>query len=83
MVIIGAGTTGFQDKWVFDTAAERYVLDEEVARKMRDTNPEAFKNIVKRMLEATGRGFWRPSDDLLEKLQDLFDDLDDEMEKSI
>jgi magnesium chelatase subunit H len=44
-----AGTTGFQDQWVFDGVAETYVLDAEVAKQLREQNPEAFRNIVKRM----------------------------------
>lgn len=75
-----AGTAGFQDKWVFDGAAERYVLDEEVARQMREQNPEAFRNIVKRMMEASGRGFWRPDKKVLDRIREVFDDIDDEME---
>jgi magnesium chelatase subunit H len=75
-----AGTTGFQDQWVFDGAADRYVLDEDVVAQMKDQNPEAFRNIVKRMMEATGRGFWSPDQKVLSKIQELYDDIDDEME---
>jgi len=35
-------------------------------RKMRDANPEAFRNIVGRMLEAHGRSFWQPDDEVRE-----------------
>lgn len=44
-----AATSGFQEDWVFDGVAERYVLDEEVAKQLKQQNPEAFRNIVKRM----------------------------------
>jgi cobalamin biosynthesis Mg chelatase CobN len=36
---------------VFDGAADRYALDSEMADKLRKSNPEAFRNILKRMLE--------------------------------
>ena len=65
---------------VFDGAAERYVLDEKMAEKLKNNNPEAFRNILKRMLEAKGRGFWTPSDDVIMKLQELFDEVEDEIE---
>jgi magnesium chelatase subunit H len=42
---------------VYDQAAETYALDAEMAEKLRQANPEAFRNIVGRMLEASGRGF--------------------------
>ncbi|CAM9969609.1 unnamed protein product, partial [Discosporangium mesarthrocarpum] len=59
-----SGTSGFAEEWVYDGAAETYALDEEMAAKLRKANPEAFQNILKRMLEANGRGFWDPDDDV-------------------
>ena len=65
---------------VFDGAADRYILDENMAEKLKLNNPEAFRNIIKRMLEAKGRGFWEPSDDVITKLQELFEEVEDEIE---
>ncbi|CAM9168634.1 unnamed protein product [Chrysoparadoxa australica] len=75
-----SGTADFQDEWVYDGAAQRYALDEEMAAKLRKSNPEAFQNILKRMLEAHGRGFWSPSDDVLEKIRDQYGDIEDQIE---
>jgi magnesium chelatase subunit H len=75
-----AATTDFSEKWVWDGAAENYILDEEMAARLRKANPEAFRNMVKRMLEANGRGFWQPSDEVIMQLQDVFDDVEDEIE---
>ena len=75
-----AATTDFAEQWVFDGAADRYVLDEKMADRLRDQNPEAFRNILKRMLEAKGRNFWTPSDDVLARLQELFEEVEDEIE---
>ncbi|MEO1134919.1 MAG: cobaltochelatase subunit CobN, partial [Cyanobacteria bacterium J06639_1] len=58
-----AGTANFQENWVYDRAAETYALDREMADTLRRANPEAFRNIVSRMLEANGRGFWQPNED--------------------
>lgn len=52
----------------------------QMAARLREKNPEAFRNMIKRMLEATGRGFWSPSKEVLSRLQDLFDDVEDEIE---
>ena len=75
-----AGTTNFTDNWVYDQATETYALDENMAKKLRQANPEAFKNIVGRMLEAHGRGFWHPQPDVLERLQQLYELIDEELE---
>ena len=58
----------------------RFALDESMANQLRDLNPEAFRNILKRLLEANGRGFWSPNDSVLAKLQELYDDVEDEIE---
>jgi magnesium chelatase subunit H len=74
------GTTNFQEDWVYDQAAATYALDAEMAQKLRDANPEAFRNIVGRMLEANTRGFWTPADDTLDQLRHLYDVADAELE---
>ena len=57
--MIGWAATSHVDNFVFNQAAERYALDEEVAEKLRTSNPEAFKNVIRRLLEAAGRGMVR------------------------
>jgi magnesium chelatase subunit H len=74
------GTADFTDEWVYEQAADTYALDPGMANKLRDANPEAFRNIVGRMLEATGRGFWQPDEDKLEKLRELYKLMDEEIE---
>ena len=79
--MIGWAATSEVDNFVFDQAAERYALDEKVAAKLQKSNPEAFKNVVRRLLEAAGRGMWDAEDDTLDKLKDLYADADDLIEQ--
>lgn len=74
------GTTDFKDNWVYDQAAKTYALDSEMAEKLRKANPEAFRNIVGRMIEANGRGFWDAEEETLEKLRNLYDLTEEELE---
>ncbi|MEG3437576.1 magnesium chelatase subunit H [Pannus brasiliensis CCIBt3594] len=74
------GTARFNDDWVYDEAAETYAFDPEMAAKLRKANPEAFRNIVGRMLEAHGRGFWNADEEKLQKLQELYQLTDEEIE---
>jgi len=74
------GTADFTDSWVYDQAADTYALDAEMAKKLREANPEAFRNVVGRMLEAHGRGFWQPSEEKLQKLRELYELTDEELE---
>ncbi|NER80021.1 MAG: magnesium chelatase subunit H [Leptolyngbya sp. SIO1D8] len=75
-----AGTTHFKDAWVYDQAAETYAFDSTMAERLRQANPEAFRNIVGRMLEAHGRGYWAPEEEVIQKLQALYDQADEVLE---
>jgi magnesium chelatase subunit H len=74
------GTADFTDDWVYDQAADTYALDAEMAEKLRQANPEAFRNIISRMLEAHGRGFWQADEDKLNKLRQLYELTDEQLE---
>lgn len=74
------GTADFSDDWVYEQAADTYALDAQMAEKLRQANPEAFRNIVGRMLEANGRGFWQPEADKLEQLRQLYELTDEALE---
>ncbi|MEJ1931805.1 cobaltochelatase subunit CobN, partial [Nostoc sp. NIES-2111] len=74
------GTADFTDDWVYDQAADTYALDAEMAEKLRQANPEAFRNIISRMLEAHGRGFWQADEDKLTKLRQLYELTDEQLE---
>lgn len=74
------GTVDFKDEWVYDQAAATYAFDETMAQKLRDANPEAFRNIVGRMIEAHGRGFWESSEEKIQQLNELYEQTDDVLE---
>jgi magnesium chelatase subunit H len=74
------GTTQFQDGWVYDQTAQTYALDPSMAQTLQKNNPEAFRNIVSRMLEANGRGFWHPDGEILQKLRSLYDSIEAQLE---
>ncbi|MCU0568072.1 MAG: cobaltochelatase subunit CobN, partial [Oculatellaceae cyanobacterium Prado106] len=74
------GTANFQESWVYNQAADTYALDAEMAAKLQATNPEAFRNIIGRLLEAHGRGFWHPDPEKLTQLQQLYELTDEALE---
>jgi magnesium chelatase subunit H len=75
------GVSGFGDSFVYEQAADQYALNEDIARRIREYNPEAFRNIVGRLLEAAGRGIWRNADEeRLAKLRALYEDIDAQLE---
>jgi magnesium chelatase subunit H len=68
------------DDWVYKEAAQTYAFDPAMREKLMKLNPKAFKNIVGRMLEASGRGMWSADPDMIEKLQEIYSDLEDRLE---
>ncbi len=79
--MVGWAATAEVDNFVFDQAAERYALDEDIASQLQKSNPEAFKNVVRRLLEAEGRGMWSTDESTLDKLRAKYMDADDMIEQ--
>lgn len=79
--LVGWGATSdFTEDWVYDGAYETYVDDDAMREKLRKANPQAFQNVVKRMLEAAGRGMWNADEATLEKLKQEYMEMDDVLE---
>jgi magnesium chelatase subunit H len=51
-----------------------------MAAKLRASNPQAYANVLRRCLEAAGRGIWRPDEGVLQQLRQRFAEMDDELE---
>lgn len=80
--MLGWGATvNFSEDWTWSQACDTYVLDQEMADTLRKNNPQAFRNTLARMLEASGRGMWDADDSTLAKLQQMYSDMDEELEK--
>lgn len=64
-----AATLGSIEKWMWDKTAENTVLEKERAEKIKNANPWAFCKIIKRLLEAAKRGYWKADEEILTKLE--------------
>ncbi|KAG1670953.1 hypothetical protein FOA52_011388 [Chlamydomonas sp. UWO 241] len=79
--MVGWGaTTGFAEDWAWQQSADTYALDPVMAAKLRKANPQAYTNVLKRMLEAAGRGMWDAKPEVVAKLRQLFEEMDEELE---
>ena len=83
--LVGWGATAnFVDDWAFDGAYERYVGDTAMAERLTASNPEAMRNMARRLLEAHGRGMWETaSEEKLERLKQLYADAEDVVELGV
>merc|ERR1712127_701764 len=48
--------------------------------RLLDTNPNAFRDMVTTFLEANGRGYWETSEENIERLQELYAEVEDRIE---
>ena len=70
------------DDWMYEALAARYVLDEEVAGFMRESNPWALRAVCERLMEAADRRLWeRPQDATLDRLRDAYLQLEGDLEE--
>src|SRR5437764_8827774 len=75
-----SATADAVDDWVYTEVARTYVLDPEMLERLRRLNPHSARPLVARLLEAEGRGFWEAEAEVIEKLRDIFSDLEDRLE---
>lgn len=75
-----SATTGAVEGWVYDQMAATFVLDETMRDRLARANPRAARNAVARLLESHGRGLWQADDEMIERLQTIYADLEDRLE---
>ena len=57
---------------MWDQIAEKIALNEEVSKTIVRENPWALQKMVKRLLEANKRGYWKAQRDILKKLEEKY-----------
>jgi magnesium chelatase subunit H len=75
-----SATTDSVEGWVYDEVARTFVLDGEMLERLRRLNPHSARSLVARLLEAEGRGFWEAEASVVEKLREVFSELEDQLE---
>jgi cobaltochelatase CobN len=65
-------TAGAVDDAVFDDVTRTFLMDEKNREFFEENNPWALEEIGRRLLEAAQRGIWNPSDDVRERLNELY-----------
>lgn len=75
-----SATAGEVDNFIYEEASETFIKDEAMRKRLLETNPNAFRDMVTTFLEANGRGYWDTSDETLELLQELYQEVEDRIE---
>ncbi len=73
-------TAGVLPDWQYEQIAQKYVLDPRMQDFLRNSNPWALQDMLRRLLEAIARGLWQADDALKQRLQDELSKLSGDME---
>ncbi|MGQ9837392.1 MAG: magnesium chelatase subunit H [Cyanobacteriota bacterium] len=75
-----SATAGAVDNWVYEETNETFIKDEAMRQRLMNLNPHSFRRIVSSLLEVNGRGYWQTSQANIERLQELYQEVEDRIE---
>ncbi|MFZ9462740.1 MAG: cobaltochelatase subunit CobN, partial [Vulcanococcus sp.] len=66
--------------FVYEEANETFINDPEMRKRLMELNPHSFRRIVGTLLEVNGRGYWETSDENIQQLQEIYQEIEDRIE---
>ncbi|MEH2301444.1 MAG: magnesium chelatase subunit H [Nostoc sp.] len=75
-----SATAGAVDNWIYEDTNETFIKDEEMQKRLLNLNPHSFRKIVSTLLEVNGRGYWETSEENLDRLHELYQEVEDRIE---
>jgi magnesium chelatase subunit H len=75
-----SATAGAVDNWIYEDSNTTFFKDDEMCKRLMNLNPNSFRKMVTTLLEANGRGYWDTSEENLEQLRQLYQEVEDRIE---
>ncbi|KAM3569029.1 hypothetical protein VYU27_008865 [Nannochloropsis oceanica] len=75
-----SATAGEVDNFIYEDANDVFIKDESMRDRLLETNPNALRDMVTTFLEANGRGYWDTSEENLDILRELYEEVEDRIE---
>ena len=75
-----SATAGAVDNWIYEDANDTFMKDKEMQERLLNLNPNSFRKMVTTLLEANGRGYWDTSEENLDKLRELYQEVENRIE---
>ncbi|MEB3279005.1 MAG: magnesium chelatase subunit H [Lyngbya sp.] len=75
-----SATAGAVDNWVYEETNDTFIKDEAMQQRLLNLNPHSFRRMVTTLLEANGRGYWETDESNLDKLRELYQEIEDRIE---
>jgi len=65
-------TSDVIEDWMYESMTEHFLFDEENRKWIEDSNPLALRGILEDMLEAISRGLWETTEEMEQRLKDMY-----------
>ncbi|MEA2032208.1 MAG: magnesium chelatase subunit H [Euryarchaeota archaeon] len=78
-----AATTNVVPNWIWSSIAERFVFDEEMRKRLEENNKFAAVEIMERLFEAEKRGYWKATEEELEKMRQAYLEMEGDIEEGL
>ena len=75
-----SATAGAVDNWVYEDTNSTFIEDDAMRQRLMDLNPHSFRKMVGTLLEVNGRGYWETSESNLDRLRQLYQEVEDRIE---
>jgi len=75
-----SATAGAVDNWVYEETNETFIKDEVMQQRLMNLNPHSFRKIVSTLLEMNGRGYWETNEENLDRLRELYQEVENRIE---
>jgi magnesium chelatase subunit H len=75
-----SATADAVDNWVYEDTNTTFIEDGEMCQRLMEMNPHSFRRMVGTLLEVNGRGYWKTSEENIERLQELYQEVEDRIE---
>ena len=75
-----SATTGQVQPWVYKQLTETFVLNPEMRDRLAKLNPTASARLANRLIEASDRSYWQPDADMMDRLRQASEELEDRLE---
>ncbi|HWR09214.1 cobaltochelatase subunit CobN [Sporomusa sp.] len=74
-------TSAVMEDWMYQGLAQKYAIDQQMREWMQAVNPWALQRIAEKLLEAAQRGLWQADEQTKQELQQIFLEIDGELEE--
>ena len=78
-----AATTNAVEEWIYDDLHKSYVEDEDLRERLIENNPYAYMDILEQMMEYSNRGYWEATEEQIDKIKEIYLELEDSIEDKI